>query len=559
MPSEPSPWAPDSTLGEEADEGVALTRSQSLTPILRRGAMISAGALGFSQLVTFVQTLALARILSPHEVGIFYSGTVLLTFLVTFSEGGLRNALVHRKQGLEQAANTVFWASLWAGTLWAVLALAAAPLIGLIFNSSTAGLVAAVTAGCIILHAFTNVPDALLQRRFDFRQRMLVQPSVVLTFAAGSVILCWLGMGVWGLVIASYLSLVVWIAVTWTLAGWWPRRGRASVKVWREMARYGFPLLIGGAGDRGKEVFETVVVGSVFNAAAVGNYRYGRRLGMLPGIVIIELGSYVLFPAFSRTANDPARFKSAFLRALRALWLAAAPTAGMIVIFGVPVTILLLGRQWRDAGLMFASLAGFGLGVALAAVGLEAIKGHGRTSLLNWVNGTGIVVGVASLLALVQFGPVGIGLSLSISAFLCGLLGLLLARKLVGVAMSELAEPLIPPLVAAAAAAVLWGLVEHLVVHSEQRGVVWGLAALVCEGLGFLVTYGAVLLVIAPVTRARLLGWWSSRRRARWSPASDACAPHAHTSEHPPRRRPAAHARRTGRRSRAASSHRRSR
>ena len=52
MLSQPSPPAPDSTLGEEADEGVALARSQSLTPILRRGAMISAGALVFSQLVT---------------------------------------------------------------------------------------------------------------------------------------------------------------------------------------------------------------------------------------------------------------------------------------------------------------------------------------------------------------------------------------------------------------------------------------------------------------------------------------------------------------------------
>jgi O-antigen/teichoic acid export membrane protein len=475
--------------------------------------MISAGALVFYQLVSLVQTMALARILSPYEVGIFYSGTVLSTFLVTFSDGGLRNALIQRKQGLEQAANTVFWASLWAGTLWAMLALAAAPLVGLIFDSSTAGLVAAVTAGSIVLHALTNVPDALLQRRFDFRQRIFVQPSVGLTFAAGSVTLCWLGMGVWGLVIASYLSLVVWIAVTWTLVKWRPRRGLASVKVWREMARYGLPLLIGGAGVRGKDVFDTVLVGSVLNAAALGNYSYGRRLGMLPGTVIIEIGSYVLFPAFSRTANNAARFKSAFLRALRALWLAAAPTAGIIVIFGAPVTVLLLGQQWRDAGLMFASLAGFGLGVALAAVGLEAIKGHGRTSLLYWVHGTGIVVGAALLLALVQFGPVGIGLSLSISAFLAGLLAILLARKLVGVAMSELAEPLILPLVAAAAAAVSWGLVEHLVVHSEERGVVWGLAALVCEGLGFLVTYGAVLLVIAPVTRSWLFGWWSSRRR----------------------------------------------
>ena len=71
---------PDPAAGEEADEVSALAaRSQSLSPILRRGAKISGGALLFTQLVTLVQTMALARILSPYEVGIFYAGTVLTT------------------------------------------------------------------------------------------------------------------------------------------------------------------------------------------------------------------------------------------------------------------------------------------------------------------------------------------------------------------------------------------------------------------------------------------------------------------------------------------------
>jgi PST family polysaccharide transporter len=270
------------------------------------------------------------------------------------------------------------------------------------------------------------------------------------------------------------------------------------------MAHYGMPLFVGAAAHRGQELFNTVVVGRVLSAAALGNYRYGVRLGMLPGAVIIEVASYVLFPAFSRTANDAARFKSGFLRALRALWVAAAPTAGMIAIFGVPVTVLLLGEQWRDAGLTFAALAGACLGVALAAVGFEAIKGHGRTTLLNWVNGTEIVLGVVSMLALVQYGPVGIGLSISISALWGGLLGLLLARNLVGVAISELAEVLVPPAVAAVIAALAWGSVEYLVVHSQHKGLIWGLAILVFEVVGFLITYAAVLLLVARATRSRV-------------------------------------------------------
>ena len=39
-------------------------------------------------------------------------------------------------------------------------------------------------------------------------------------------------------------------------------------------------------------------------------------LGALPEIAVIDVGSYVLFPAFSRLAGDRERFCSAFLRAL---------------------------------------------------------------------------------------------------------------------------------------------------------------------------------------------------------------------------------------------------
>jgi PST family polysaccharide transporter len=470
----------------------------TLAPTLRRGAKISAAALAFTQMVSFLQTLALARILSPEEVGIFYSGTVLSMFLVTVAEGGLRSALIQRQHHLEEAANTVFWASLAAGGLWALLSLAAAPVVAVVFDSSTAGLVAAVSAGSLVLQGLTYVPDSLLQRRFDFRQRMYVQPSVTVTFAVGSITLCSHGMGVWGLVVASYLSMVVWVVISWALAGWRPRRGLASLAVWRQLARYGMPLVLGAAADRGKDVLDTVLVGGFLGAPAVGNYRYGRRLGMLPGTVIIEIGSYVLFPAFARTASHPARFKSAFLRSLRALWLVAMPSAGMIVALGHPAIVLLLGEPWSDAAVMFAALAGSGPGVALAAVGFEAIKGHGRTTLLNWVNGTGLVVGVGALLALLQFGLFGVGLALSITSVFAGLLSVLLARRLVGVSLRELAARLLSPLVAALIATVSWGLLDHLVIHTDQRGIAVGLLMLMGEGIGYVVTYGAVLLLISP-------------------------------------------------------------
>lgn len=475
-----------------------------LAGTLRRGAGISAGALVFTQVVTLAQTLALARILSPTEVGLFYAGTVLTMFLVTVAEGGLRSALIQRQHDLDEAATTVFWASLGAGVVLALLALAAAPLVAAVFDSSTAGLIAAVSAGSLVLQALTYVPDALLQRRFDFRQRLIVAPSTAVAFAGSSVLLCALGMGVWGLVVASYVSLVAWIVATWSLARWRPRRHLASVGMFRELARYGMPMVLGSASDKARDILETVLVGNAFGAAAVGNYRYGRRLGVLPGTVVLEIGAYLLFPAFARTAGDPPRFAAAFLRSLQVLWVVAVPTGAMIAAFGQPLTVLLLGEPWREAAIMFAALAGVGPGYALAEVGCEAIKGHGRTTLLNWVNAVELVLGTAALLLLLQLGLLGVGLAISLTSVVTGLVGLLLARMLLGVSWHDLARRLLAPLAVGLVCAVAWTLVERFVGQADDRGVGLGMLVLVGEGVGFLVTYAAGLLLVAPEAVAEL-------------------------------------------------------
>ena len=62
----------------------------------------------------------------------------------------------------------------------ALVSLAAAPVIGLLFDSRTAGLVAASMAGTVLLQSLTNVPEAWLQREFSVRRRLVVGPAISL-------------------------------------------------------------------------------------------------------------------------------------------------------------------------------------------------------------------------------------------------------------------------------------------------------------------------------------------------------------------------------------------
>jgi O-antigen/teichoic acid export membrane protein len=228
---------------------------------VRRGATASALVLVFTQLVSLGQTLVIARLLTPAEVGLFAAGTVLAGLVMTFAEGGLRNAIVQRNDDVEVAAETVFWAGLGTCTLWAVLTVAISPVVAWLFESPAAGMVTAVTAGTIVLHGLTYVPDSLMQRRLDVRQRLIVVPATSLGFAVPAVVCALLGFGVWALVIGSYVSHLAWIGTTWVLAGWRPGRARFSHRVWREMARFAFPLVLSNIVDRGREFLETALVG----------------------------------------------------------------------------------------------------------------------------------------------------------------------------------------------------------------------------------------------------------------------------------------------------------
>ena len=477
-------------------------------------AAASALALVLGQVFSVAQTVVLARLLTPTEVGYFAAGSVFTLFVTNFAEGGLRSGLVHREGRLDDAAETVFWATLGTGALMSVLALAAAPLIGLAFDSRVVALVAASMAGSVVLFSLTNVPEALLQRRFSVRRRLIVGPSVAFTFAVVSVALAWRGLGVWSLVIASYASTLTWLVTLWWICEWRPGRGRSSMAMWRELARFGLPLVLGNIGDQVQKAAQTLVTGRALGAASLGLLRYGERIARIPVSALVEISSISLFPAFSRISADEERFRRGYLRSLGLVVVGASLVAAFLIACGEPLVVLVLGEKWRGAGVVLVGMAGLGLGKSLTTVSEEAIKGGGRTALLNWYTAAELIFSLVLLLALVgPFGLMGVALSISFTAILTGLFVVALARPVVRVSWRQIFATIAPPIVAAVPALGLVAWLEHGVVHADTRGPLTGLGVLTVEGVIFLLLYMVALRLLSPRISRELLALVADTRR----------------------------------------------
>jgi O-antigen/teichoic acid export membrane protein len=488
------PVSPASTV-----EGEPYTSlSPDLTGVLKRGAAMAAGGLALAQFVTLVQTLVLGRLLGPTEVGIYAGGSVMMGFLIMFVQSGLSHALIQRERDVEDAANTVMVATLATGILLGLLTLVTAPLIGTLFHDSRIGLVAAATSGMMVLHSLTSVPDALMQRAFRFKRRLVIDPIVSIMFAVVAIVFAVKGFGAWSMVIGSYASITTWVVLSWFMAKWRPFRGRFSFRILREMAWFSLPLLVDGLSERFRETFEQVFVGRVLGTSALGYFRYGYRIASMPSLGAIQICGYVLFPAFSRISGDKRRFRESFLRALGWIWFTALPIGALLVIFGEPLAVLLLGDEWREAGYAAAALAGVGMGHALFSVTGEAMKGAGRSSMLTWLAVISLGVGLPLIALLVPYGLIAVGVAISAAYLIPGLVSVALAKVVVGFSCREAAARVVPPTVSALVALAVLLPVEHFVVHSDEYAVPAGLAWILAECTLFAAIYIGTLCLLSP-------------------------------------------------------------
>jgi O-antigen/teichoic acid export membrane protein len=450
-------------------------------------------------------------------VGYFAAGSVVTSFISNFVEGGLRAGLVVREDRLDDAAETVFRATLATGLVMSLLALASAPLISVIFDSHTAGVVAASMSGGILLFSLTNVPEAILQREFSVRRRLIVGPAVALSFAVVSVTLAAYGFGVWSMVIGTYASSLVWVLTLWWICDWRPGRGRADLPMYREMVRFGLPLAIGLFADQTVKGVRSVATGRILGVPSLGLFRYGERIAQIPVGGIIEVGANSLFPAYSRIASDPERFRRAFLHAMGLLVVVAAALSGGLIALGEPLVVVVLGPEWRGAGVVLVAMSGLGIGTAIGT-SAEAIKGAGRTSLLNWITAIQTVLGIGLVVLMAPvWGLLGVGLSVSITALTVAFILLAMARPIVGLTWGELGRTILPPVVAATITTVLVFLLEHEVLRSPEHSVLVGLLLLLADGLLFLALYGVVLRLIAPASYHLMRDMVGSLGRHVWA------------------------------------------
>jgi len=493
-PAAPVIGATRRTRGGAAQRGLA-------GAVLRGAGLTSAGYL-LTQLLSLATYLALARLLLPRQLGVYEAAGVAIGVGLIVGESGLLAALVTRRDRLQEACNSAFLATLAGGLGLSALAAAVAPLVGIVFRRSEVALVAAVMAGTVLPRLLVIVPNALLQRRLAFLRRVVVDPLGALAFGATAVGAAAAGWGVWALVLGTYAQVLVNLACAWLLSGFRPHPRLASVRTWRELSRFGRPVLAGELLRRGRYEIPTVGLGRFVGPAALGQFSYAFRIAAQPVAATIDVGGYVLLSALAQIAAEPRRLAAAAKRSLRWICALSFPLGMALVGLGHPLVVLLFGARWAPAGAGAMALGAWAAASSISTFAGEAFKASRRPELIARMQLIALGVTVVGVGALLPFGVVGVCAGLALGAAALAMLATRWSAGALGLPVRALSLEIMPP----AAAAALMGLallaLDRMLVHAAAHGVLLGLVLVAAESVIGAAIYAGALLALSPAVRA---------------------------------------------------------
>ncbi len=405
-----------------------------------RGSVWTAARQGVQQAVALAQLVIVARLLPPAEVGLFAMAMLVLNITRALTETGFEQALIQRKELDDETLDVGFTVVLLRALFVALVVAAGAGLFAAFFEEPRVGELLRVLAIGLFIEGFVNNRLAVFLRELDFRRYFYFHVSgqvagLVATVGAAF----WLG-NVWAIVVGQLAASTVRVLSSYLLSRNRPRL-RWSTPIVRELIGYGrwvgassILLFVLTQGDN-------LVVSKLAGAAELAFYGWAYQLANLPPLVITQVLSSVMFPAFARVRDEPARLGSFWLRSMRITLALTLPSAVLIAALVDPFTRALLGERWLPIVPLTWALSIFGVMRALGASAGAVFLAVGRPDLRTKIQLAQVVVLAVSIYPLyLEYGVLGVAWSVSAYGLL-SVYAAVLCFRLCGVPLAAIARP----------------------------------------------------------------------------------------------------------------------
>jgi O-antigen/teichoic acid export membrane protein len=312
-----------------------------------------------SQAAQFVMqsasTVVLARLLTPADFGLVAMVTAITGLATAFADLGLSEATIQRQEISHHQVSTLFWINAAIGLALMLVTAGLGPAMAWFYREPRLKGIAFLLSLTFLIGGLRVQHTALLKRQMRFSALAIRDVASYVIAVPVAIAMAWRGAGYWAIVALPLTLSFTQMALSWVIVGWIPSLPQRDAEV-RSLVAFGGNVAASYLLLNVLRSADNVLIGRYWGAGPLGLYSRAYNLLTQPARQLyIPVGS-VAIPAFSRLQSDRERFARYYLRAINLMTWISAPIFGFLFVAAEPVTVLLLGNQWREAAPVFQIL-----------------------------------------------------------------------------------------------------------------------------------------------------------------------------------------------------------
>lgn len=333
----------------QSEDAGSMNTKENLTSKTVRGIKWNSVATLTNAVVQLGYSAIMARLLDPAAFGVMAMSHVIISFGTFFSQMGMSQALINKKELYQEDIRVAFTSSFVLSILVFIFVWITAPLSLYIFKNPDLVPVLRVTCFSLLITGLNSTSTSLLRRRLEFKSIAIIQiASYIIGYVFVGVTLGYLGYGVWSLVYASICQSVILTVVSYFFA----RHTLALLfnwKYYKPLFAFGSKMSVLNFIDFIGAELDTLLIGRFLGQASLGLYNRAFLLIRQPVSLIVGTISKVLFPALSRIQSETKKLKKVYLFSISAVVLIVFPISAGISFASEQIVLFMLGDKWEAA------------------------------------------------------------------------------------------------------------------------------------------------------------------------------------------------------------------
>lgn len=396
-----------------------------------------------AQLVSFIVSIVLARLLMPSDYGIIAMVTVFITISQVFVDSGMGNALIQKKNADDIDFSTVFYFNIFLCAIIYLILFFVSPLIAVFYKNPQLTPVLRVLSITVLISSLKNVQQAYVSKHMLFKRFFFATLGGTIAAAVIGIAMAYMGFGVWALIAQQLINAAIDTVILWLTVKWRPVRAFSFERL-KGLFSYGWKLLVSSLIDTVYKNVRQLIIGKMYSSADLAYYNKGKQF---PNFIVENVNSSidsVLLPAMSEEQDDISHVKNMTRRSIKTSSYIIWPVMIGLAAVAEPLIRLVLTEKWlpcvpflRVFCIMFAFQP-------IQTANLNAIKAIGRSDLFLKLEIIKKAIGVLIIILVVQYGVFAIAASLLLYSLVAQIINSWPNRKLLNYSYLEQIKDILP-------------------------------------------------------------------------------------------------------------------